>query len=166
LSLEAAMTRKTQRAELRISDQERADLERLAGSRTAPRREIERAKILLRYASGEGISAIQQVLGISRPTIYKCVDKALATGMPSGLKDRYHRSHEPVITAAAKAWVTDLACTKPCDRGLAAELWTLSELARFVREQSVAAGHSCLTQAGKATVWRILNAQALKPHKI
>lgn len=166
LSLETAMTRRTQRAELSISDEVRAELKNLAGSRTAPRREVERAQILLRYASGEGISAIHQALKISRPTIYKCVDKALAAGVLSGLKDRYHRPHAPVITPAAKAWVTDVACTKPCERGLAAELWTLSELARYVREHAPAAGHPSLAKAAKATVWRILNAQTLKPHKI
>jgi transposase len=160
------MARRTGRAELRVSDAERVELEELAGSRTAPRREVERAQILLRYARGEGISAIQQALRISRPTIYKCVDKALATGVPSGLKDRYHRPREAVITSVAKAWVTDVACTKPCDRGLAAELWTLSELARYVREHAPPAGYPSLAKAGKATVWRILNAQTLKPHKI
>ena len=40
--------------------------------------EVERAAILLRYAAGEGPAAIQHALGLSRPTIYKCIDKALA----------------------------------------------------------------------------------------
>ena len=63
---------------------------------------------------------IQRHLGISRPTIYKCIDKALATGAQSGLNDRYHRLQEPMITPEAKAWVLNLACTPPQDHGLAA----------------------------------------------
>ena len=41
--LEGVMARKTGRAALRISEEERGELERLAQSRTAPRREVERA---------------------------------------------------------------------------------------------------------------------------
>ncbi len=160
------MTRKTSRAALRLSEEERKALERLAQSRTAASREVERAKILLSYADGEGFSQIERRLQVSRPTIYKCVDKALAAGAVSGLKDRYHRPREPVITDMAKAWVTNLACRKPCELGLAAELWTLSDLARYTREQAPAAGQPSLAQAGKATIWRILNAQVVKPHRI
>ncbi len=160
------MARKTSRAALQVSAEERLELERLAQSRTAPRREVERAGILLRYADGQGITEIERVLRVSRPTIYKCVDKALAAGVASGLKDRFHRPREPVITESAKAWVINLACRKPCALGLAAELWTLSELARYAREQAPAAGQASLAQAGKATIWRILNAQVIKPHRV
>ncbi len=164
--LEGVMARKTSRAALRMSDEERRELERLAQSRTAARREVERAGILLAYADGRGITEIERSLHVSRPTIYKCVDKALAAGVASGLKDRYHRPREAVITENAKAWVTQLACRKPVELDLAAELWTLSELARYTREHAPAAGHACLAQAGKATIWRILNAQVVKPHRI
>jgi transposase len=94
------------------------------------------------------------------------VDKALAAGTASGLKDRFHRPRAPVITEAAKAWVTDLACRKPVELGLAAELWTLSELARYTREHAPGAGHASLAQAGKATIWRILNNRVIKPHRM
>ena len=33
---------------------------------------------------------IQRIVGLSRPTIYKCIDKALAAGIKTGLKDSYH----------------------------------------------------------------------------
>jgi len=107
-------------------------LKELAGSRTAAQREVERAKLLLAYAAGTSPTEIQRALGVSRPTIYKCIDKALAAGVVTGLRDHYHRPHAPQITEAAKAWVVDLACRKPKDLGLAAELWTLSALAEHV----------------------------------
>ena len=160
------MARKTGRAALVISAEEREKLERLQDSRKAPKRETERAAILLSYAAGEGPTVIQQRLGVSRPTIYKCIDKALATGAQSGLKDRYHRSKEPVITEEAKAWVLSLACTKPKDHGLAAELWSLSALARYTREHASAQGHASLARAGKASIWRILHTGQIKPHKV
>jgi transposase len=160
------MAGKTRRATLVISGDERERLERLRDSRKAPKREIERAAILLRYAAGEGPTAIQHALGVSRPSIYKCIDKALAAGVEAGLKDRYHRPKAPLITPQAKAWVLNIACTKPKDHGLAAELWTLSALARHTREHAPGAGHVSLAKAGKATVWRILHAGEIKPHKV
>lgn len=160
------MARKTGRSALVISPGERERLERLRSSRTAEKREVERAAILLRYVDGEGFTAIQKALGVSRPTIYKCIDKALAAGVEAGLKDHYHRAKEPVITEEAKAWVLSLACTKPKEHGLAAELWSLSSLAGFTRQHAVAQGYPSLARAGKATIWRILNAGEIKPHKV
>ncbi len=160
------MARKSGRAALTLAPGQRKTLEELAGSRTAPTREVERAKVLLGYAAGTSITELQRELGFSRPMIYRCVDKALAAGVQMGLKDKYHRPHEPEITDAAKAWVVSVACTKPKDHGLAAELWTISALARFVSEGAQAAGFARLANAGKSTVWRILNENEIKPHKI
>ena len=160
------MTRKTQRAKLLLSIDERRKLEQRSNSRKTPLREVQRAKILLHYADDIPISQIKQLVKVSRPTIYKCIDKALAAGPDAGLKDYYHRPFDPKITNEAKTWVVNLACTKPKDHGLAAELWTLKELADFSRKHAPEAGHDCLSKAAKATIWRILTANAIKPHKI
>ena len=160
------MARKSGRAALTLAPEQRKTLEELASSRTAPAREVERAKVLLGYAAGTSITELQRQLGFSRPMIYRCVDKALAAGVQMGLKDKYHRPHAPEITDAAKAWVVSVACTKPKDHGLAAELWTISALASFVSEGARAAGFDRLANAGKSTVWRILNENDIKPHKI
>jgi len=160
------MARKSGRAALVLTQAQTATLKELAGSRTAPAREVERAKVLLGYASGSSITQLQRQLGVGRPMIYKCIDKALAAGVQMGLKDKYHRPHEPEITDEAKAWVVSLACTKPKDHGLAAELWSISALAKFVCERAEAAGFARLVNAGKSTVWRILNDNDIKPHKI
>ena len=160
------MTTKSGRAALVLTEENRAKLSELAASRTAPTREVERAAVLLKYAEGLSITEIKRQLGVSRPMIYKCVDKALAAGVQQGLKDTYHRPHEPEITEAAKAWVVSLACAKPKDLGLAAELWSISALARYVSQHAEASGFSRLAKAGKSTVWRILDENDLKPHKI
>ena len=160
------MARTSGRAALLLTPEQRATLEELAASRTAAAREVERAKVLLGYAAGTSITELQRRLGFSRPMIYRCVDKALAAGVQMGLKDKYHRPHEPEITDEAKAWVVSIACTKPKDHGLAAELWTISALARFVSQGAQAAGFARLAKAGKSTVWRILDDNEIKPHKI
>lgn len=160
------MARKCGRAALVLSDEHYDMLSNLAGSRTAAQREVERAKVLLAYAAGQSPTQIHRTLGPARATIYKCIDKALAAGVAAGLRDQYHRAREPEISEAAKAWVVDLACRKPKDVGLAAELWTISALANYVAEHAAEAGFARLSQAGKATVWRILDAHELKPHRV
>ena len=160
------MARKSGRAALVLSQAQETVLKELAGSRTAAAREVERAKVMLGYAAGKTITELQRQLGVGRPMIYKCIDKALAAGAQMGLKDKYHRPHEPVITDEAKAWVVSLACTKPKDHGLAAELWSISGLAKFVCERAQGAGFARLANAGKSTVWRILDGCDIKPHKI
>ena len=65
------MARKTKRAALVLADEQRAMLTELSGSRTAPIREVERAKILLGYAEGASISGLMRRVGVGRPMIYK-----------------------------------------------------------------------------------------------
>lgn len=160
------MARKTKRAKLQLTNEQRTILEQLSKSRKAPLREVQRAKILLHYTDEIPILQIQKLLRVSRPTIYKCVDKALAAGADTGLKDYFHRPFAPKIDEAAKTWVVNLACTKPIDHGLAAEVWTYSELAKYTRENAPSDGHPSLSKAAKATIWRILLANEIRPHKI
>lgn len=160
------MAKPTARAALVLSADDQAMLKELAGSRTAAQREVERASVLLAYAGGKLPTEIWRTLGVSRPTIYKCIDKALATGVGAALKDKYHRPYEPEISEAAKAWVIDLACRKPKDFGFASELWTISALTNYVTTHAVEAGFERLAHSGKATIWRILDAHELKPHRV
>jgi len=160
------MPGKSRRPKLNFDEKQRQELLKLSQSRTAPIREVQRANILLNYANSKDISSIKKEFNISRPTIYKCIDKALAAGIETGLKDKYHRAKEPLITEEAKTWVVNLACIKPKDHGYAAEVWTLSTLAKHTRKNAPVAGHDCLKRAAKATIQRILKSQPLQPHKI
>lgn len=160
------MPRTSQRPKLRLNENQLKELVQLSQSRTVSVREAQRAAILLRYADGKTISSIKDELHVSRPTIYKCIDKALAAGIEAGLKDKYHKPKEPAITPEDQAWVVNLACTKPKDHGYAAEMWTLSQLAKHTRENAPLAGHQSLRRAAKATIHRILKSQPLQPHKV
>ena len=160
------MSGKSRRPKLELDKGQHQELLKISQSRTAPIREVQRANILLNYANGKDISSIKKEFNISRPTIYKCIDKALAAGIETGLRDKYHRAKEPLITEEAKTWVVNLACTKPKDYGYAAEVWTLSSLAKHTRKNAPVAGHDCLKRAAKTTIQRILKSQPLQPHKI
>ncbi len=160
------MAGKSKLPKLVLTDEEKQRLTDLGRSRSAPVREVERARILSRYHAGESPSAIQRALNVSRVTIYSCLYKALEMGMEAGLKDIFHRPKEPVIGSADKTWVVHLACTKPKDLGYAAELWTRHALAAHVRQHAQATGHAGLARAAKSTVQKILAEQHLQPHKV
>lgn len=160
------MSRKSKRAKLNLTDEQRAMLSKLSQSRTAPLREVQRANILLSYARNMDILNIAKQFNTTRSTTYKCIDKALSMGIDAALKDTYHRPREPVITEEDKNWVIHLACTKPKDLGYAAETWSRNSLAQHVRKHALETGHSSLQKAAKATIQRILTEHPIRPHKI
>lgn len=160
------MGRASSGSRLALTTEEKHYLDQLRQSRTAAIRDVQRAQILWRCQAGETVSQIARALKMTRKSVLKWIDKALQIGVKAGIKDTPHKPREAVITDDAKAWVVHLACSKPKDLGYAAELWTRSALARHVRRQAVAAGFPALARAGKATVQRILAAQALRPHKV
>ncbi len=160
------MPQKSQKAKLILSKETREQLQKIAQSRTSPIREVQRANILLRYSEGMFITDIENTVHVSRPSIYKWIEKALAMGIDEGLKDKYHRPKEPVITEEAKVWVVNCACKKPTDCGYAAEMWTRHALAEHARKYGPAAGHDCLKKAAKATIQRILDEHPVRPHKM
>jgi transposase len=160
------MAGKTRRSKLILTDEDKAELERLARSRKVPLREAQRSVILLGFHAGESVASISRRIGMTRLSVSKWVAKALAVGPMAALKDNYHRPKEPVIGDDAKAWVVHVACSKPKDLGYAAEVWSRQALARHIREHAAEAGFPALSRAAKATVHRILAAQPLHPEKI
>ena len=164
--MEVIMPRKSKLPKLILNEEQHQWLEKISQSRTAPMRELQRAQVLLKYADGSSVSNIKSVVHVSRPTIYKCVDKALSMGIESGLKDKYHSPKASIITDEAKTWVVNLACTKPKEHDYAAEIWTLSSLAKHTRKYAPQFGYKCLSKAVKATIHRILKSHSVKPHKI
>ena len=154
---------RSRRARLKLSDEETEHLRSLRDSQTAPWRETQRARIILRYHSGESVTEIAKAVGMTRKSVGKWINRALEMGPAAALKDAYHRPQAPVIAEDAKAWVVHLACSRPKDLGYAAEVWTRSALAQHVREHARQAGYASLSRAAKATVHRILAAQPLHP---
>jgi transposase len=154
------------RADLILSDDNRARLMSLTHSREASVAEAERARIMLAYADGRSVSAIARDLGTNRPKVERCIDKALQLGPLEALRDLPRSGRPAVITPQARAWVVSVACQKPKDLGYSYELWTLQLLSQHVREHCEAAGHPSLCKAGRGAIFRILSENELKPHRI
>ncbi len=160
------MAGRSKRPQLKLSPEEVERLRRLRDSRTAPWREAQRARILLRCHAGESIAEIARAVNMTRKSVGKWIAKALGVGAAAALKDAYHRPKGPTISEAAKAWVVHLACCKPKELGYAAEVWSRRALAQHVRAHAVEAGYPSLAKAAKATVQRILAEQPLHPEKV
>jgi len=159
------MPRISKRPKLIITPEEHELLEQRARSRTVPLREAQRAQILFEYLADRSFTDIAQSVKTTRRIVYKCIDRALASGVESALADAPHGS-SPRITMEARAWVLNLACTKPKDHGLAAELWSRQSLANFVRKHAIQAGHPSLAGVSKSHIHNILEKGQVRPHKI
>jgi transposase len=153
------------RPKLELSDEDMETLQQLSVSRTEPYDQVTRARILLAYHEGESKSSISRRIGVSRPTVLLCIDKALCAGIQVAIRDLMRPGRPNVITADDKVWLVSIACSKPTDYDYASESWTRSQLSKHVRKTAEAAGHPSLRKAGKATVQRILKEHDVRPHK-
>ena len=160
------MPGRSRRAKLVLTSEVRDRLEKISRSRTEAVRRVERAKIVLAYASGSTVAAIARDMGTNRPKIERCIDKALQLGPETALDDLPRPGKPRSITAEARAWLVSLACQKPKDLGYSYELWTTRLLAAHAREHCEEAGHPSLARLAPGTVSKILSANNIQPHRI
>ncbi len=95
---------------IRLRRGDRARLQRVTRSRTAPQLVVERARIVLASAAAESGSAICATLGVSRPTVTLWLDRYEAEGFgpykrpaplrPTQTPDPGPRSGDPPADAA------------------------------------------------------------------
>lgn len=156
----------SQKPRLKFSVEELERLQSLARSRKEKHALVDRAKMLILFHGGETISGIAKGLHTSRPTVERCVNKALAQGIAAALADLPRRGRPRRISEEAKTWVVDLACTKPTQHGYASELWTVKALAQHVRKSAREAGFPELNRANKSLIHAILQKREVRPHKI
>ena len=156
----------SRRAKVKLTEEETTWLEQLTQSRSEAAGRVQRAEILLRYHTGETVSAIAAALRTHRPKVERCIAKALELGVRAALQDLPGRGRRPTLSAEARAWLVALACQKPKDLGYAQELWTTRLLAKHARKHCVAAGHPSLQRLSRGTVSKILRANVVQPQKI
>lgn len=154
------------RGQIECSEDDKAVLEKIAKSRTESVNRVRRAKIFLKYMENKPVSRIKDDVGMSKESVYKNIDKALAFGPVEALKDRPGRGAPSTISSEAKSWVVSLACDSPQNYDYANELWTYSLLAKHVRSYCGEQGFAELKKAGKSLIHTILNEASIKPHKV
>ena len=150
---------------MNLSEEERKSLEKLRASRTAEKRKVVRASILLDSFAGLSDLAVARKNHVDRNTVAQCVSKCLELGVEATLMD-LRPGRAPIIGDDAKTWVRDLACRKPVEFGYSYELWTYSLLRKHVRDNCVAAGYPTLATVSRSKLHNILEKGGIKAHKI
>jgi transposase len=135
-----------------IEAEDRRELERIVRSRTAERRMVERARIVLAAAEGRSAARIASEVGCSEPTVKKWRRRFEADGV-AGLRDAPRPGRPLVHGPQTRARLIALACTRPgeTEEGLRRERWTHRELGERVG-MSESQAHA------------ILRAAEIKPH--
>lgn len=132
-----------------LTAEERRILETLEASRTAPVREVQRARIILLAAKAQPNTAISQVVGMD-PRHVGIWRRRFAEERLAGLEDRPRRGKPRVYGDADRLRVIETACTQtpPSETH-----WSVRSLAKA-------------TGVGRQTVHRILRSADLKPHRV
>jgi transposase len=135
-----------------VGSEDRVELERLVRSRTAERRAVERARIVLAAGEGRPAAWIAEEVGCSERTVWKWRGRYERDGL-AGLLDAPRPGRPLVHGPQTRAKLIALACTRPSStpEGLRRERWTHRELAEAV-------GMS------ESQAHEILRAAEIKPH--
>jgi transposase len=112
---------------------ERTTVERLARSRTAPARQVERARIIWHANEGQTVPSIANQLGLDAHTVRGWLHRFNAAGL-HGLEDRSRAGRPPTYSPEQVATVIATALTDPkaLERPFAS--WTLDRLATYLNE--------------------------------
>ena len=154
------------RLPLILSLEDREKLEEIRRSRSAEKRSVVHAAILLDCASGMSDGAVAAANNVNRHTVALCASKFLQFGTDAALGDLPRPGHRRRIPDDAITWVLDLACQKPKDLGYSYELWTYALLQRHIRKHCVTAGHPSLAKLSRSKLHRFLTQGELKPHRV
>lgn len=116
-----------------LTDEERAQIERLASSRTAPARQVERAQIILLASEGRTAPQIGERLRLNPQTARDWLRRFNAGGLP-GLDDLPRSGKPPTYTPEQAGEVVAAALSDPQELGQPFACWTLDRLAAYLGE--------------------------------
>jgi len=116
-----------------LSEEEERVIKKLAHSRTASARLVERARIIELASQGQTIPQVIQQLHLSEHMVRKWWNRFEEQG-PAGLEDAPRPGAPSRYTAEKKARVLEAALTNPKDLNLGFNCWTFERLAAYVHE--------------------------------
>ena len=113
----------------KLTQEEQDHLKRLSQSRTAPARQVERARIIQLAGEGRFVPAIAAHLHIGQDVVRLWLTRFNAAGL-AGLEDRPRAGRPPTYTAEQVGVVIATALTHHQDLGQAFGSWTFLRLGR------------------------------------
>jgi transposase len=117
-----------------LTADERDELERLSRSRTAPAREVERAKILLCASRGQHVPAIAEQMHLTAHCVRERIRRFNHEGL-AALQDQPRPGRPAQYNPEQVSLVVQTALTKPTDLGLPFAAWTQVRLQDYLNEQ-------------------------------
>jgi len=151
------MGRGRQAQVVKLSKKDRNALEALLRQRTAPQRDVIRARIALMAAEGQTTAAIATSLGMSLPSVSKWRGRVASQGM-AGLREVQRPGRPRRIGGAQRLQLLALACEPGEAQGRATP--TLDELCERAVEQGV------VEHISRSHLQRILQAGDVRPHRV
>ena len=117
-----------------LTGEEEAAVDRLARSRNAPARAVERARIVWLANRGQCVPAIAREVGVSAATVRFWLKRFNTHGL-DGLTDAACSGRPPTYTPEEVGAVVAARLTKPDDLGLPFASWTLDRLEAYLDEE-------------------------------
>ena len=117
-----------------VTSAEREAVRRLAHSRTAPARAVERAQVVLAALKGASVEEIAVRLHLARNTVYLWLHRFDTRGL-AGLEDAPREGRPPTYSREQVGEIVATALTAPQTLDLPFQSWTLDRLAAYLSEQ-------------------------------
>lgn len=118
----------------KLTAAEQAAIEKFAHSRTAPAREVERARLILLAGKGKRVPVIAHDLALTETTVRTWLKRFNAAGL-AGLQDRPRAGRPVTYQPEQVAEVIATALTDPHQRNQPFACWTLDRLATYLNEE-------------------------------
>jgi transposase len=135
-------------ANIRLSPEDRARLEGWVAGRNTPQKLVWRARIVLMWAQGAGLTAIVRATGKTKRTAYRWRDRYIAHGVAGLERDATRPSRKPPLSATVIERVVNMTLHEKPASGTH---WSVRKLAKVVA-------------LSPSSVQRIWAAHGLKPH--
>jgi transposase len=116
-----------------VTDEERQAVKRLAHSRTAPARAVERARVVLAALEGQLVEHIAGDQRLSRNTVYLWLHRFEERGV-AGLEDRGRTGRPRTYPGEQVGEIVATALSDPKTLGLPFASWTLDRLVAYLAE--------------------------------
>ena len=117
-----------------MTEQERETIERLSHSRTAPARQVERARMVQWSGEGQRVPSIAARLGVTENTVRNWLHRFNEAGL-LGINDEVRTGRPPTYSTDEISVVVATALTKPEALALPFGHWTLDRLEVYLNER-------------------------------
>src|SRR5258708_9669169 len=143
---------------LGLTARRRRELVKLAAQTSALHALVQRARMILRVASGQWPATVARAVGVTDRCVRKWRARWLLTRDVQGLEDADRPGRPARISVAVKCELVEMACDR--EKGVAfRDVWTQQSLAdALLIRRGIAVSRS--------TVQRTLHARGMRPHRV